>query len=71
MTRLILTTNDSGSGALKGARIADAVIPFGYRFVWRPLPSDAEIATSLMPLSSQHDQVDESLLSLSQASRRD
>jgi hypothetical protein len=56
MKRLILTTNDSGSGALKGARIADAVIGFGDRFVWGPLPSDAEIATSLMPLSSQYDQ---------------
>ncbi|SDR88589.1 hypothetical protein [Bradyrhizobium canariense] len=59
MTRLILTTNDSGSGALKGARIADIVIPFGYRFVWGPLPSDTDIATSLMTLSSQHDQADD------------
>jgi hypothetical protein len=59
MKRLILTTNDSGSGALKGARIADAVIGFGHRFVWGPLPSDAEIATSLMPLSSQYGQTDD------------
>lgn len=64
MTRLILTTSDSGSGALKGARIADAVIGFGYRFVWGPLPSDTDIATSLMPLSSQHDQADDHWLLL-------
>jgi hypothetical protein len=56
MTRLILTTSDSGSGALKGARIADAVIPFGYGFVWGPLPSDAAITQSLTPLAPQRDE---------------
>lgn len=59
MKRLILTTNDSGAGALKGAGIADAVIPFGYRFVWGPLPSDAEIAKSLMPLAAEHGDAEE------------
>jgi hypothetical protein len=44
MKRLILTTNDSGSGALKGARIADAVIPFWLSFVWGQLQSPAELA---------------------------
>jgi hypothetical protein len=53
MKRLILTTGDSGAGALRGAGIADAVFPFGYRFVWGPPPSDSDIATSLMTLSSQ------------------
>ena len=39
MTRLILTTSDSGAGSLKQAGIADIVIPFGFRFVWEKLPS--------------------------------
>ncbi len=59
MTRLILTTNDSGSGVLEGGGIADAVIPFGDRFVRGPLPSDAEIAQSFMPLSEGGGQVDD------------
>lgn len=59
MKRLILTTDDSGAGGLKGADIADAVIPVGYRFVSGPMPSDAEIAASLMPLSSQHGGADD------------
>jgi hypothetical protein len=42
MKRLILTTDGSAAGALKGAGLADAVIPFGHRFVWGPLPSDGE-----------------------------
>jgi hypothetical protein len=44
MTRLILTTNDSGAASLKQTGIADIVIPFGFRFVRGPLPSDAEFA---------------------------
>jgi hypothetical protein len=56
MTRLILTTSDSGAGSLKQAGIADIVIPFGFRFVWGPLPSDAELAASLAPRSPQQDQ---------------
>lgn len=56
MTRLILTTDDSGAGSLRQANIADIVLPFGFRFVWGPLPSDAEIAMSLAPRSAQHDQ---------------
>jgi hypothetical protein len=38
MTRLILTTNDSGAGSLKQAGLADIVIPFGFRFVWDHCP---------------------------------
>jgi len=55
MTRLILTTDDSGAGSLKGTGIADIVIPFGIRFVWGPLPSDAELAKLLAARSTKHD----------------
>src|ERR1700694_929931 len=57
MTRQILTTDDSGAGSLRDAGIADIVIPFGFRFVWGPLPSDAELATSVAPRSAQHVQM--------------
>ena len=56
MTRLILTTSDSGAGGLRQAGIADIVVPFGFRFVGGPLPSDVQLATSLAPRSAQHDQ---------------
>ena len=54
MTRLILTTSDSGAGCLLQAGIADVVIPFGFRFVWGPLPSDANLAASLATRSTEH-----------------
>jgi hypothetical protein len=54
MTRLILTTSDSGAGGLKQTGIADVVIPFGFRFVRGPLPSDAELAAALATSSTQH-----------------
>ena len=54
MTRLILTTSDSGAGSLKQTGIADIVIPLGFRLVSGPLPSDAELAASLMPSATQH-----------------
>ncbi|MGZ3285937.1 MAG: hypothetical protein ACXU9A_25050, partial [Xanthobacteraceae bacterium] len=53
MTRLILTTDDSGAGSLRQAGLADIVIPFGFRFVWGPLPSDAELAAAVAPHSMQ------------------
>jgi hypothetical protein len=56
MTRLILTTSDSAAGSLKQAGIADIVIPFGFRFVWGPLPLDAERGASFAPRSAQQDQ---------------
>ncbi|MEA2920212.1 MAG: hypothetical protein QOF07_175 [Bradyrhizobium sp.] len=56
MTRLILTTSDSGAGSFKQAGLADIVIPFGVRFVWGPLPSDAELAASLAPRATHPDQ---------------
>jgi hypothetical protein len=54
MKRLILTTDDSGAGNLRQAGLADIVIPFGLRFVWGPLPSDAELATLLATRSAKH-----------------
>ena len=57
MTRLILTTDDSGGGSLKRAGLADIVLPFGFRFVWGPLLSAAEIATLLAPRSVKHDSI--------------
>jgi hypothetical protein len=57
MTRLILTTDDSGAGSLKLVGLADIVIPFGFRFVWGSLPSAAELATLLAPRSAKHDSI--------------
>ena len=54
MTRLILTTDDSGAGCLKGTGLADIMIWFGLRFTWGPLPSDAELATFLEARSTKH-----------------
>jgi hypothetical protein len=54
MTRLILTTDDSRAGCLKGTGLADIVIWFGLRFVCGPLPSDAELATFLEARSTKH-----------------
>jgi hypothetical protein len=55
MTRLILTTDSSGAGCLMQAGIADRVIPLGFCFVWGPLPSPSDLATSLSPRSTKHD----------------
>jgi hypothetical protein len=55
MTRLILTTSDSGAGNLRAANIADIVIPFGLRLVWGPLPTPEELATLLAARSAKHD----------------
>src|SRR5262245_45741049 len=43
MSRLILTFEDIAAGALKGAGLADRVVPFGWRFVWGTLPSPSEL----------------------------
>lgn len=53
MTRLILTADSSAAGALKEAGHADLVIPIELRLVWRPLPSDAELALVLAARTSQ------------------
>jgi hypothetical protein len=49
MTRLILTTSDSGAGALRSAGFADLVIGIGRRFVSGPLPSVDTLKELLSP----------------------
>jgi hypothetical protein len=44
MTRLILTTSDSGAGNLKFSGLADMVLPIMPELVWGPVPSDAQLA---------------------------
>ena len=53
MMRLILTTTDTGAGALRGTGIADVVIGFDFRFVWGPLPLQAELASFLEGRSAE------------------
>jgi hypothetical protein len=53
MTRLILTTNASSAGDLEKAGRADIVIDLVLRFVWGPLPSEAELAAMLAPRTTQ------------------
>lgn len=55
MTRLILTTEDSGAGALKQAGVADIVVPLGFKLVWGPPPSDAELARLFAPRTPEQD----------------
>src|SRR5947209_13952018 len=52
MTRLIMTTSDSGAGCLREAGLADIVIPFGLRLVWGPVPSATEFAKLFAPPSA-------------------
>ncbi len=47
MTRLILTTDASGAGNLRGARRAEIVIPLEPRLVWGPLRPEAKLAMLL------------------------
>ncbi|MCA6110314.1 hypothetical protein [Bradyrhizobium cenepequi] len=54
MKRLILTSSDSGAGALKRAGFADCVIPFGLRFVWGQLPSPVKLERLLSARSAGH-----------------
>jgi len=54
MTRLILTTSDSGAGALKMAGLADLVIGFRYRFTSGRLPSTEFLTNSLAARSTVH-----------------
>jgi hypothetical protein len=61
MTRLILTTSDSGAGCLRQPGIADAVIPFGERF-FDQLPSAAELADPLTASSPQFEQAEDDWL---------
>lgn len=43
MSRLILTFDDSASGALKQAALADRVLAFGHCLVWGPLPTPDDL----------------------------
>ncbi|MBR1147954.1 hypothetical protein [Bradyrhizobium sp. AUGA SZCCT0431] len=54
MTRLVLTSRDSGAGCLLRAGVGDIVIPFGFRFVWGELPSDAKLEAMIGPGSLDH-----------------
>jgi hypothetical protein len=54
MTRLILTSTDSGGGCLLRAGVGDIVIPLGFRFVWDALPSAAKLEAMLGPGSLDH-----------------
>ena len=47
MTRLILTTDSSGAGGLKGARRAEIVISLEPRLVWGPLRPEVQLAMLL------------------------
>jgi len=49
MTRLILTSSDSGAGNLRQSGIADIVIPLGFQFIWGPLPSAGDLALVACP----------------------
>ncbi len=53
MTRLILTADASSAGGLKAAGRADIVVPLEPRFVWGPLPSEAELAAILATRTTQ------------------
>jgi hypothetical protein len=53
MTRLILTTSDSGGGYLKAAGIADIVAALALELVWGQIPSDAQLTSMLGPRSAQ------------------
>jgi hypothetical protein len=55
MRRLVLTSGDSGAGALKGAGLADCVIPVESRFAWGQLPSPRELQQWLAPRSTADD----------------
>ena len=55
MRRMVLTSIDSGAGALKGAGLADCVIALDPRFVWGPLPSPREPERWLAPRRAADD----------------
>jgi hypothetical protein len=53
MKRLILTFDDSAAGALRGAGLADCVVPFGLCFVWGRLRPANELKTFLSPRAAK------------------
>lgn len=54
MSRLILTTNDRAENALRQARLANVVLGFYPRFVWRKLPSEQQLLMGLERRSAKH-----------------
>jgi hypothetical protein len=57
MKRLILTNNSSAAGYLRMAGLADVLIGLDRRFIWGPLPSDAELTTSFEAPKEQQRQI--------------
>ena len=55
MTRLILTTSDSGAGGLRQTGLADCVFGFGMRFVWGRGAPENELDAWLAPRLADHD----------------
>lgn len=55
MKRLVLTSSDSGAGALKGAGLADCVLALEPRFASGQLPSPGELERWLAPRSATDD----------------
>ena len=55
--RLILTTSDSGAGALRAAGLADVVLALALRFVYGPLPSADALARFVAARGPEHQAV--------------
>jgi hypothetical protein len=51
---LILTTNDRAEGTLRRSRLANVVLGFHPRFVWRKLPSEERLLVGLERRSAKH-----------------
>lgn len=71
MTRLILTTSDSGSGTLKVSRLADIVLPISPELVWGPLPSRAQLGKMLGARSAPRSRERSTWLDVISPSRRE
>ena len=54
MTRLILTTSDSGAGNLRQSGIADIVIPLGFQFIWEAIAVRRRPRLSGVPVLLRH-----------------
>ncbi|PIT06025.1 hypothetical protein TSA1_12035 [Bradyrhizobium nitroreducens] len=54
MSHLILTTNDRAEDALRQSRLANVVLGFSSRFVWRKLPSQEQLSMGLKRRSDRH-----------------
>lgn len=54
MSHLILTTNDRAENTLRQSRLANVVLGFYPRFVWRKLPSEQQLLMGLERRSAKH-----------------